>query len=182
MADEGLFYTQQIDFEPTEVIVEEASDTESFDDYLWMENEEEFEKTEMQRLEEEALMEECAQAMLDEEEEVVLECLRICSGNSSSGHTATVSSSDVEDVNDDDDHLLSLGSHSAAESTLNPLAIEFIPANWVGRMLGRCESTLKTETDKDEKVGPGRRRCPVNIPGDCDGGGGDARKRELRGR
>lgn len=103
LPDEGLFYTQQIDFEPVEVVIEEVSDTESFDDYLWMENEEEFEKSEMQRLEEEALMEECVEAMQDDEdeEEVVLEHLRLC-------HSEEL--------------LLS-------ESTLNPLAIEFIPAN-----------------------------------------------------
>lgn len=110
LPDEGLFYTQQIDFEPVEVVViEEVSDTESFDDYLWMENEEEFEKTEMQRLEEEALMEECVEAMQDDEdeEEVVLEHLRLC-------HSEEL--------------LLS-------ESTLNPLAIEFIPANWGRRQV-----------------------------------------------
>lgn len=110
LADEGLFYTQQIDFEPVEVvIIEDYDTTESFDEYLWMENEEEFEKSEMQRLQEEALMEECAEAMQDddedgEEEDDVLECLRLC-------HT------DVQS------HLF------LSESTLNPLANEFIPAN-----------------------------------------------------
>lgn len=110
LADEGLFYTQQIDFEPVEVVIIEDYDTpESFDEYLWMENEEEFEKSEMQRLQEEALMEECAEAMQDddedgEEEDDVLECLRLC-------HT------------DDQSHLF------LSESTLNPLANEFIPAN-----------------------------------------------------
>lgn len=112
LPDEGLFYTQQIDFE---VIVEDVSDTESFDEYLWMENEEEFEKSEMQRLEEEALMEECAEAMLEEEE--VLESLHLCPAHS------TAESSD-----DDHDQLSDLPA-AAEVSTLNPLAIEFIPAN-----------------------------------------------------
>lgn len=41
---------------------------DDFSEYLWMENEEEFDKEEMLRLEEEALMEECIEAMLDEQE------------------------------------------------------------------------------------------------------------------
>lgn len=44
-----------------------------FSEYLWMADEEEFDKLEMQRLEEEALMEECLEAMLEEEEMVELE-------------------------------------------------------------------------------------------------------------
>lgn len=38
-----------------------------FSEYLWMAEEEEFDKLEMQRLEEEALMEQCIEAMLDDE-------------------------------------------------------------------------------------------------------------------
>lgn len=37
-----------------------------FSEYLWMENEEEFEQQIMQQLEEEALMEQCIEAMQDE--------------------------------------------------------------------------------------------------------------------
>lgn len=40
---------------------------DDFSEYLWMENEEEFDKLEMQRLEEEALMEQCIEAMLEDE-------------------------------------------------------------------------------------------------------------------
>lgn len=40
---------------------------EDFSEYMWMENEEEFDKQEMQRLEEEALMEQCIEAMLQDE-------------------------------------------------------------------------------------------------------------------
>lgn len=42
-------------------------ETDDFSDYLWMENEEEFDKQEMQKLEDEALMEECIEAMLLDE-------------------------------------------------------------------------------------------------------------------
>lgn len=38
----------------------------NFEEYLWMENEEEFDKTELQRLEEEALMRECMENMQDD--------------------------------------------------------------------------------------------------------------------
>lgn len=110
-ADEGLFYTQQIDFEP-EVVVEVEED-DNFDEYLWMEDEEEFEKTEMQRLEEEALMEECVEAMLNDEEEQeqqenILNMEQLLS--------STIITTGKETL-------------SVAQSTLNPLAIEFIPAN-----------------------------------------------------
>lgn len=38
---------------------------DDFSEYMWMMNEEEFDKEEMQRLEEEALMEQCIEAMFD---------------------------------------------------------------------------------------------------------------------
>lgn len=43
-----------------------SENTENFEEYLWMENEEEFDKTELQRLEEEALMRECMENMQDD--------------------------------------------------------------------------------------------------------------------
>ncbi|CAB0016743.1 unnamed protein product [Nesidiocoris tenuis] len=42
----------------------EASD---FSEYMWMENEEEFDQEVMKQLEEEALMEQCIEAMLEDE-------------------------------------------------------------------------------------------------------------------
>ena len=41
-----------------------------FSEYMWMENEEEFDQQVMKQLEEEALMEQCIEAMLEEEPEV----------------------------------------------------------------------------------------------------------------
>lgn len=115
MSDEGLFYTQQIDFEP-EPEQDEGSDVESFDDYLWMEHEEEFEKSEMQRLEEEALMEECVEAMQEaaEQEETDLLSLSCFAEDERPCHLTVAP--------------------PASESTLNPLAIEFVPANWFGQV------------------------------------------------
>lgn len=40
---------------------------EDFEDYVWMEDEEEFDKAEMTRLEEEDIMQECYQAMIEDE-------------------------------------------------------------------------------------------------------------------
>lgn len=41
-----------------------------FSEYMWMENEEEFDQQVMKQLEEEALMEQCIEAMLEEEREM----------------------------------------------------------------------------------------------------------------
>lgn len=43
-----------------------SENPENFEDYLWMENEEEFDKSELQRLEEEALMNECIENMQED--------------------------------------------------------------------------------------------------------------------
>ncbi|CAO1374819.1 unnamed protein product [Diamesa serratosioi] len=86
-------------------------ETDDFSDYLWMENEEEFDKQEMQKLEEEALMEECIEAMLLEE-------------------------MNKEEINQNVDNVnlllerLDCGSEiepDVQNSTLNPMAKEFIP-------------------------------------------------------
>ncbi|XP_026465034.1 uncharacterized protein LOC113367662 [Ctenocephalides felis] len=49
---------------------------EDFSEYLWMENEEEFDKQVMQQLEEEALMEQCIEAMLEDEREALSTTVR----------------------------------------------------------------------------------------------------------
>ena len=45
----------------------ETSNSTDFSEYLWMEHEEQFEEEVMKELEEEALMNECIEAMLEEE-------------------------------------------------------------------------------------------------------------------
>lgn len=69
-----------------------------FSEYLWMENEEEFDKEVMQKLEEEALMEECIEAFMNDE--------------SDSYHNTTQELPPVESVEN---------------SKLNPEAEEFVP-------------------------------------------------------
>lgn len=46
-----------------------SESAETFDDYMWMENEEEFDKTEMARLEEEELIKQCMEHAQDDEED-----------------------------------------------------------------------------------------------------------------
>lgn len=56
--------TNDID-SPEEIAID--SGEVDFTEYLWMENEEEFDKIEWQRLEEEELIKDCIENMLDEE-------------------------------------------------------------------------------------------------------------------
>lgn len=98
-------------------VIEEESDNDlddlepDFSEYLWMENEEEFDKTELQRLEDEELMKECIDAMLDDElEEQINEWEKVKNEELS----AALSSLAVSECN-------------VSNSLLNPLAAEFIP-------------------------------------------------------
>ncbi|KAM7359347.1 polyA-binding protein interacting protein 2 isoform 1-T3 [Cochliomyia hominivorax] len=98
-------------------VIEEESDSEfdeldpDFTEYLWMENEEEFDKIELQRLEDEELMKECIDAMLDDELE---EQLNEWDKAKNEELRAALSSLAVSDCN-------------VSNSLLNPLAAEFIP-------------------------------------------------------
>ncbi|KAF5291987.1 hypothetical protein FQA39_LY14148 [Lamprigera yunnana] len=98
-----------------------ASNAENdFAEYLWMENEEEFDKQVMQQLEEEELMEQCIEAMLAEEHR---------STNAETFeriNTATPLEAEniamMEIVNN-----FKLNLVDVTNSTLNPLAAEFVP-------------------------------------------------------
>ncbi|CAF4943122.1 unnamed protein product [Pieris macdunnoughi] len=83
---------------------------DDFSDYMWMENEEEFDKQVMQQLEEEALMEQCIEAMLEDEQ-------RERRAARDNGHGSTTSNSSTP---------VSL-QEAISKSTLNPLAAEFVP-------------------------------------------------------
>lgn len=91
---------------------------EDFSEYMWMENEEEFDKQEMQRLEEEALMEQCIEAMLQDELDAAQE---------SNGQSTL----EVESPKDLCNALSSMQVTKEViveQSTLNPLAAEFVPS------------------------------------------------------
>uniref|UniRef100_A0A1L8EDD3 Putative polyadenylate-binding protein-interacting protein 2b n=1 Tax=Haematobia irritans TaxID=7368 RepID=A0A1L8EDD3_HAEIR len=97
-------------------IIEEESDNEfddepDFSEYLWMENEEEFDSTELQRLQDEDLMKECLDAMLDDELEDQMEELEKIMDEELSSAISTMA---VRECN-------------VSNSLLNPLAAEFIP-------------------------------------------------------
>ncbi|KAM3955252.1 polyA-binding protein interacting protein 2 isoform 2-T2 [Aphomia sociella] len=86
---------------------------DDFADYMWMENEEEFDKQVMQQLEEEALMEQCIEAMLEDEQR---ERHRpVANGHNHNYPTTSNGNSS-----------LSL-EETVSRSTLNPLAAEFVP-------------------------------------------------------
>ncbi|XP_069961621.1 polyadenylate-binding protein-interacting protein 2 isoform X1 [Bactrocera oleae] len=100
-----------------EYVVEEddslsdLEDEQDFSEYLWMENEEEFDKNELKRLEEEDIMKECIEAMLEDELEAEL---------------AEWQKAKTEELN------AALSSLAVSEcnvehSILNPLAAEFVP-------------------------------------------------------
>lgn len=100
----GGFLYAHIEFEATDEDAD-VQDTESgaetdFSEYMWMQDEEEFDKTEMLRLEEEALMEECIEAMLHDE----------------------LAEKDGWPQEEEESDLIEL-------STLNPLANEFVPVS-----------------------------------------------------
>lgn len=86
---------------------------DDFEDYMWMENEEEFDKQVMQQLEEEALMEQCIEAMLEDEQREQRH------RPNTNGHTRHASSSNGQSS-------ISL-EEAVSRSTLNPLAAEFVP-------------------------------------------------------
>uniref|UniRef100_A0A2A4JNY7 Uncharacterized protein n=1 Tax=Heliothis virescens TaxID=7102 RepID=A0A2A4JNY7_HELVI len=89
-----------------------APQPDDFADYMWMENEEEFDKQVMQQLEEEALMEQCIEAMLEDEQRE-----RHARPHPHNHHYATTSNGATS---------LSL-EETVSRSTLNPLAAEFVP-------------------------------------------------------
>ncbi|XP_011502039.1 PREDICTED: polyadenylate-binding protein-interacting protein 2 isoform X1 [Ceratosolen solmsi marchali] len=97
-----------------------ATAEDDFSEYMWMENEEEFDKQVLQQLEEEELMEECLEAMLEEERQ------HERNQTSSAWCTATSTENNGAELCQ---QLNSLRVHDdiAKQSTLNPNAAEFVP-------------------------------------------------------
>ncbi|EAT46241.1 AAEL002550-PC [Aedes aegypti] len=94
---------------------------EDFSEYMWMENEEEFDKQEMQRLEEEALMEQCIEAMLQDELDAVQDTNRDPTLAVDSPKDLCYALSSLQ-VQSNDPKV------AVEQSTLNPLAAEFVPS------------------------------------------------------
>ncbi|KAF7993270.1 hypothetical protein HCN44_006330 [Aphidius gifuensis] len=92
-----------------------------FSEYMWMENEEEFDKQVLEQLEEEELMEECLEAMLEEERQHHR-------NQTSAAWCQAVASENTG--NELCQQLNGLRVHGDVEksSTLNPDAAEFVPS------------------------------------------------------
>ncbi|XP_072946737.1 uncharacterized protein [Epargyreus clarus] len=99
---------------------------DDFADYMWMENEEEFDKQVMQQLEEEALMEQCIEAMLEDEQ-------RERRAPTANGHNNPTTSNGTSSLSLEE---------TVSRSTLNPLAAEFVPT--------RRPPPSPTHTDKQD--------------------------------
>lgn len=91
-----------------------------FSEYLWMENEEEFEQQIMQQLEEEALMQQCIEAMQDEMNPFSSSTPSAIYSNGNSNHSA-------DDLLTRGIQNLSVDDNSSGQSKLNPDAAEFVP-------------------------------------------------------
>ncbi|KAG5345498.1 PAI2B protein, partial [Acromyrmex charruanus] len=144
----GTYYGQETGITS---YVDNNSDTEAevqaigdgdFSEYLWMENEEEFDKQVLQQLEEEELMEECLEAMLEEE--------RQHQRNMSSTAWSTATGTPDNNAAELCQQLSSLRMQDdlAKQSTLNPDAAEFIPAyksTVVPPVSTSSETTVTTE-------------------------------------
>lgn len=104
---DNLYDVDSDDFDANEI---DSSFDDDFSEYLWMENEEEFDTEEMKRLEEEALMEQCIEAMLEDEIEEEIE--REIESQGLCHVLAT----------------LQLQVANTETSKLNPLAKEFVPS------------------------------------------------------
>lgn len=106
-----------------------------FSEYMWMENEEEFDKEVMQQLEEEALMEQCIEAMLEDERE--LDGMQNGAGNTNGSsencHPWTPPTENGVQANNSPADIcqnmenLRVQDDLARQSTLNPNAAEFVP-------------------------------------------------------
>ncbi|XP_063391835.1 nucleolar protein dao-5 [Cydia fagiglandana] len=113
---------------------------DDFADYMWMENEEEFDKQVMQQLEEEALMEQCIEAMLEDEQR------ELERHNPHNPHYPTTSNGNPS---------LSL-EETVSRSTLNPLAAEFVPtfvprgARTEEKKVAEVKSTEETQKEPSE--------------------------------
>jgi len=91
-----------------------------FSEYLWMENEEEFEQQIMQQLEEEALMQQCIEAMQDEMNPFSSSTPSAIYLNGNSNHTS-------DDILTRGIQNLSVDENTTGQSKLNPDAAEFVP-------------------------------------------------------
>ncbi|XP_050071202.1 uncharacterized protein LOC126559130 [Anopheles maculipalpis] len=102
---------------------------DDFAEYMWMENEDEFDMQELQRLEEEELMDQCIEAMMmDEMASAELMASAALVGNvpRESGLVNILSSLQLD--KDQQQLIRQPKDVNVEKSTLNPLAAEFVPS------------------------------------------------------
>ncbi|XP_076240697.1 polyA-binding protein interacting protein 2 isoform X2 [Calliopsis andreniformis] len=100
----------------------QGNEESDFSEYLWMENEEEFDKEVIQQLVEEELTEECLKAMWEDERQ------HERNTNSVAWSTATNTSENNGTELCQQFSNLKMHDDLAKQSTLNPNAAEFVPA------------------------------------------------------
>ncbi|XP_050497374.1 polyadenylate-binding protein-interacting protein 2B [Diabrotica virgifera virgifera] len=105
--EENSYFTEGIENNVVEDF--NTAPENDFSEYMWMEHEEEFDKEVMQRLEEEALMEECLQAFMNDEN--------------------NLANTQLQDVNSAQSQQSVPAPESIANSKLNPEAAEFVPSS-----------------------------------------------------
>lgn len=125
-----------------------------FSEYMWMENEEQFDRQVLAELEEEELIEQCMEAMLEDEllaQSTAAHQLNQNGQNSNNDTdhlingttgTSTNSNEDGQDIRGLCEALDKVSTNnfgSADKSTLNPLAAEFVPAT---RVTGNVSSPV----------------------------------------
>lgn len=107
-----------------------------FSEYMWMENEEEFDKQVMQQLEEEALMEHCFEAMLEDEREIRNMPYAVIGANGFGDICEPWNAAAVAEQTENGSDNICCQMESlrvqdqdelAKQSTLNPNAAEFVP-------------------------------------------------------
>lgn len=109
---------------------EATGPADDFAEYMWMENEDEFDMQEMQRLEEEELMDQCIEAMMmDEMASAELMASAALVGNvpRESGLVNILSSLQL-DKEQQQQLIRQPKDVNVEKSTLNPLAAEFVPS------------------------------------------------------
>uniref|UniRef100_A0A182VZE5 Uncharacterized protein n=1 Tax=Anopheles minimus TaxID=112268 RepID=A0A182VZE5_9DIPT len=104
---------------------------DDFAEYMWMENEDEFDMQEMQRLEEEELMDQCIEAMMMDEmasAEIMASAALVGNVPRESGLVNILSSLQLDKDQQQQQLIRQPKDVNVEKSTLNPLAAEFVPS------------------------------------------------------
>ncbi|XP_053658751.1 polyadenylate-binding protein-interacting protein 2B [Anopheles marshallii] len=104
---------------------------DDFAEYMWMENEDEFDMQELQRLEEEELMDQCIEAMMMDEmasAEIMASTTLVGNVPRESGLVNILSSLQLDKDQQQQQLIRQPKDVNVEKSTLNPLAAEFVPS------------------------------------------------------